>query len=102
MLHAIDTGDWSVEAARHRRKTGGYTIPRVVCIGAMSIYAACTATYIKIPADSGRLSHAQYARDLFDSSALTALSWVDTKDMLADGATHGALGRESLHTRVSG
>ena len=33
---------------------------------------------------------------------LTALAWIDTRDMLADGLTKGAVGRAALHTLMDG
>eukprot|EP00969_Alexandrium_andersonii_P086740 3824949-Alexandrium_andersonii.AAC.1 len=34
--------------------------------------------------------------------ALKALAWTDTRDMVADGATRGAVDRELLHLAMSG
>ena len=55
MLHEIYTGDCSVDGARQRRDHGGYAVPMIVYIDAMSVYAAVTASFIKIPADNGML-----------------------------------------------
>jgi hypothetical protein len=87
MLHEINTGDCTIENAKKRRDNGGYSIPMIICIDAMSVFAAVTASFINIPADSGMLSHEQYLRELLDSRVLTAIWWTDTRDMVADGAT---------------
>ena len=65
----------------------------VICIAATSELAAVTASFIKIPADKGMLSHVQYVREHVDSRVLTAISWTDTRGMVADGATKGSIDR---------
>eukprot|EP00969_Alexandrium_andersonii_P077927 3437109-Alexandrium_andersonii.AAC.1 len=68
----------------------------------MSVFAACTAGFVKIPADNGMLAHVQYLRELLDQRTLKALIWTDTRDMIADGATKGAVDRELLHLAMQG
>eukprot|EP00969_Alexandrium_andersonii_P251078 11097613-Alexandrium_andersonii.AAC.1 len=48
------------------------------------------------------LFHVQYLRELLDACTLKALVWADARDMVADGATKGAVGRELLHLAMSG
>ena len=59
----------------------------MIYIDAMSVFAALTASFIKIPADNSMLSHVQSMRELVDCRVVTALGWTDTRDMVADGAT---------------
>ena len=87
MLHEINTGDCTIESAKARRDNGGYSSPMLVYIDAMSVFVAVAASFIKIPADNGMLSHVQYLRELLDSRVLTAICWTDTRDLVADGAT---------------
>ncbi|MFM7983436.1 MAG: hypothetical protein ACKPKO_29340, partial [Candidatus Fonsibacter sp.] len=68
----------------------------------MSVFAAVTASSIKIPADNGMLSYVQHLRELLDSRVLTAIAWVDTRDMVADGATKGSVDRSQLHCCMNG
>ena len=84
------------------RETGGFAIPMVLYLDAMSVYAAVTAVFIKIPADSSVLCYLQYLRELLDNEVLFALAWVDTRDMLADGMTKGAIDRQDIHDCMSG
>jgi hypothetical protein len=102
MLHEIYSGDCTVAGARQRREHGGYHVPMVLYIDAMSVFAAVTASFIKIPADNGMLANIQYLRELLDNRILTAICWVDTRDMLADGATKGSVDRSQLHSCMSG
>ena len=102
LLHEISTGDNSITGARQRRENGGYNIPAVLYLDAMSVYAAVTASYIKIPADNAMLSHVQYLRELLDQQILDGILWTDTRDMIADGATKGAVDRSLLHECMAG
>ena len=74
----------------------------VIQIDALSVFATITATYIKAPAEKGLLSHVQFVRELLDSHVLSVLSWLDTRDMIADGLTKGSIDRLALHTLMDG
>ena len=56
----------------------------------------------EIPADNGMLSHVQYLKELLESRVISALGWIDSRDMVADGATKGSVDRELLHTCMGG
>jgi hypothetical protein len=102
ILHEIDAGP--VTSAQHRvlRENGGYCIPMVLQIDAMSVFAAITAAYVKAPAEKSLLSHVQFVRELLDTKVLTALHWIDTRDMLADGLTKGSVERDALAAAMAG
>ena len=68
----------------------------------MSVFAAVTATYIKHPAEKSLLSHVQFLRELLDSHVIELIFWVDTRDMVSDGLTKGAVDREALHKIMDG
>ena len=68
----------------------------------MSVYAAVTATFIKIPAEKSLLSHIQHTRELLDTKILEALVWLGTRDMLTDGLTKGSVDRDALHACMNG
>ena len=91
----------SAAEARRRRDDGGY-IPMGLYVDAKSVYAAVTATTIKILVDSSLLCHVQYLRELLTNRVLHALVWLDTRDMTADGLTKGAVARDLLHTLMDG
>ena len=61
-----------------------------------------TATFVKIPAEKSLLSHVQYLRELLDTKLLDALIWIDTRDMVADGLTKGAVERAAIHACMNG
>ena len=56
--------------AKALRETGGWNVKLSLYIDAMSVYAAVTATFIKIPAEKPLLPHIQYTRELLDTKVL--------------------------------
>ena len=57
---------------------------------------------MKTPAEKGLLSHVQFVRELLDTKVLTALMWIDTRDMLSDGLTKGSVDRQALQDAMDG
>ena len=84
------------------RENGGYSVPMVLYLDALSVYAAVTAVFIKTLADQSVLCHLHYLRELLDHNVLRALVWSDTRDMIADGLTKGAVDRTALHEAMTG
>ena len=101
-LHEFSKGPQSTFSARQLREFGGWDVKLALYVDAMSVYAAVTATFIKIPAEKSLLSHIQYLRELLDTKVLEALAWIDTRDMVADGLTKGAVERDALHECMNG
>ena len=66
-LHEFTAGAQSAAEAKTLRETGGWNVKLSLFVGAMSVYAAATATFIKIPAEKSLLSHIQYIRELLDT-----------------------------------
>ena len=91
----------SAREARERRSNKGY-LPITLCIDAKPVYAAVTATFVKRPADQSLLCDAQYLRELLDMQVLRQISWIDTRDMYADGLTNGAVHRSAVRAIMSG
>ena len=102
IFHEINTGQNTSATARHLRMYGGYTIPMCLYIDALSVFTAIVATFIKTPAENGLLVHLHYIRELLDYGVLDAFAWTDTRDMLADGMTKGAIDRKDLHEVMAG
>ena len=101
-LDEMQTGRISAAEALSRREDGGFAVPAALYLDALSVFAAITATFIKTPADNGVLVHCLYIRELLDHDVLKALIWQDTRDMLADGLTKGAVDRKALHDAMDG
>ena len=71
-------------------------------VDAMSVFAAVTATFLKIPAEKSLLSHVQYIWELLDTHVLEARLWIDTRDVIADGLTRGSVDREAIDSVLRG
>ena len=48
------------------------------------------------------LCHVQFLRELLDHGVLAAIVWLDTRDMLSDGLTKGAVQRDALLRLLDG
>jgi len=101
-LHEIRKGVQSSSDCRKLRELGGWDVKLALYVDAMSVFAAVTATFLKIPAEKSLLSHVQYIRELLDTHVLDALLWLDTRDMIADGLTKGSVEREAIHAVMRG
>ena len=88
--------------ARGKRITGKFKIPQVLCIDAMSVFAAVTAVFIKTPAEKSLLCHVQFLRELLDYGVLAAIVWLNTRDMHADCLTKEAVPRDALLKLLDG
>ena len=71
-------------------------------VDAMSVHAATTATFVKTPAEESLLCHVQFLREMLGRKTLRILIWVDTRDMVSDGLTKGAVSREGLRAIMDG
>ena len=57
----------SAAEAKTLRETGGWNVKLILYVDAMSVYAAVTATFTKIPAEKSLLPHISYIRELLDT-----------------------------------
>ena len=80
------------------RDNGGHPCDLVLVVDVMSVFAAVTATMIKTPAEKSLLSHIQYLRELLDHKVFHAIAWQDTRDMVVDALTKGAVERDLIHS----
>ena len=65
-LHEMLSGPLDAIAAREFRLTGGFAVPLVLVVDAVSVFAAVTATFIKTPAEKSLVCHVQFIRELLD------------------------------------
>ena len=84
------------------REEGGWAVRICLIVDALSVYAAVTASQVKVPADCSLLAHVQYVGELLDFGILHSMIWFDTRDMIADGLTKGAVEREALRDAMAG
>ena len=75
----------NAEDLMRRRNEGGFVLEMEAVTDCKSILSAVSADAIKVPTERGTLPHVQWIRELVDRKILTRLTWVDTRDMVADG-----------------
>ena len=103
IAHEITHGPLSGEDARRLREGKLQSSVLIdVVIDAMSVYAAITATHIKIPSEKSLLSHVQYVRELLDYRTIHSIYWQDTRDLVADALTKGSCSRDNLCACMNG
>ena len=57
---------------------------------------------MKLPVDKGTFYHLAYLRERLVSSLIGSYTWVDTRDMVADGLTKGRADRAALINMMHG
>ena len=102
LLHQLRTGACDVAAARRLREEGGWAVQIILAIDAYIVFAAVTAQMVKTPAEESLISHVQYLRELLDKGVIEYISWLDTRDMVADGLTKGAIDRKDIRATMDG
>ena len=88
--------------ARQLREQGGFTFDNELCVDALNLYYALSAQYPKMPAEKTLYTHIAWMRDLLKAGIVRAVSWVDTRDMLADALTKGKIDRQAILSAMSG
>ena len=77
-------------------------MPITVAIDAASVFEAIVADPVKVPAEKSLFLHLLWVRELLSRGQLCGWSWIDTRDMIADGLTKGSVERAALHALMSG
>ncbi|CAE7210155.1 unnamed protein product [Symbiodinium sp. CCMP2456] len=88
--------------ARQLREQGGFVFDSELCVDALNLYYALSAQYPKMPAEKTLYTHIAWIRDLLKAGLVRAVSWVDTRDMLADALTKGKIDRQAILSAMSG
>ena len=102
-LHEVIKGPRGAQAARELREgTTALAVEIELSLDSMGVVTAVTAPRPKPPAEHSLLPHVLWLRDLLCSGQLKALSWEDTRDMVADGLTKGSIDRAALQAAAAG
>ena len=101
-LEEVAKGTLSTSEARTLRESGAFVFDSEFCIDAMNLYHALSASYPKLPAEKALFIHIAWLRDFLSLGVPRKLTWVDTRDMLADGLTKGKVDRTALHQAMAG
>jgi hypothetical protein len=86
-------GSQSAAALAQRQEEGLFAIPAEVFIDARSVWETIAAEVMKTPSDHTLLIHAKAVKQYFLQKQLKALTWIDTRDMVADALNKGIVDR---------
>ena len=87
---------------KEMRQNGGYLYKLHLCIDARSVYDSLVSAMTKTPSEASLLGHLLWLREFLSKAIISNLLWVDTRDMVADGLTKGAVARNLLLAVMQG
>ena len=97
MLHELDHGTTTPEQCANMRDKGTFG-PRVhLCTDNYGLYSATTKEEPSPGVDASMVYHVQALRQLLDDKLLESITWIDNRDMLADGLTKGKVKRDAIN-----
>ena len=101
-FHELGCGPLTADQAMRIREGGGCTVKMHLLIDAMSVFQAVKQENFKAPTEKSLLSHIAWLKEMLGLGHLSAVSWCDTRDMIADGLTKGKVPRDLLLMAMSG
>ena len=102
LLHELSKGPITAETARGLIEgTTESAVKLDLVMDAKSVTSAVTAPNLKIPAEPSVMLHVMWLRELIRCGRLK-LYWCDTRAMIADGLTKGAIDRLLIHAAMGG
>ena len=101
-LHELKYGPLSAHDAMEMRNNGGFTYKLLLYVDAKSVYSSITSAFLKVPAEASLVARLLWIRELLQKGILQALTWCDTRDMLADTMTKGLPDRTPLLNIMKG
>ena len=101
-LHELKHGAQSVSERRRLVEEGGLAYKINLCIDAMSLFTALKALVTRVPTEKTLAAHVFWLKDLLKRHVLTSVTWLDTRDMSADGHTKGCIDRAAILAVMSG
>ncbi|CAE8682255.1 unnamed protein product [Polarella glacialis] len=75
---------------------GLYALKLDLYIDARAVFDSVCARHVKTPADKALLVHALKLREYLDRQQVQTVSWIDTRDMVADALNKGTIEREAV------
>ena len=74
----------------------------ILYVDAKSVYNTVVSAMMKIPGEASLVAHLLWLREMFNLGVISAISWVDTRDMLADALTKGLPDRAPILDAMQG
>jgi len=94
-FHEVRHGRTDVALLRTIMEAGQFDLPLTLFVDNMSLFQSVTGTEV-VCKDAAMKLHALYLRQMLDRGMVTTLTWIDTRDMLADALTKGKISRDAL------
>ena len=82
--------------------TGQLPLQTEAITDSYSIFNYLAAAPLKLPAEKGTYYHLAFLREKLASRFLRSYTWVDTRDMVADGLTKGTIDRTAIAAIMDG
>ena len=101
-LHEFAMGPLAPREARRLREEGGLAFTSFLTVDSMSLFAAVSATTVRVPSERSLAGHVFWLRELLDRRVLHHLRWCDTRDMSADAHTKGVVPRDAILALMKG
>ena len=101
-LQEFAHGPVAAHDLKELRQNGGYLFELELCIDAKSVYDSLISLMVKTPGEASLLGHLLWLREFLSKRIVTSLIWTDTRDMIADGLTKGAIPRGLLLAAMEG
>ena len=101
-LHELAMGPLAPREARRLREEGGLAFTSFLTVDSMSLFAAVSATTVRVPSERSLAGHIFWLRELLDRRVLHHLRWCDTRDMSADAHTKGIVQRDAILALMKG
>ena len=95
-IEEIQSGAMTARQLLERHAECERSIEHDAGIDARAVFDGVTATQPRTPAEKPLFLHALAVREHLEAGHLSRLWWFDTRAMLADGLTKGAVDREAL------
>ena len=94
-FYEVRLGRTDVALLKTTMEAGQLDLPLTAFVDNMSLFDFVTGTEV-VCKDAAMKLHALYMRQLLDRGMVTTLTWIDTRDMLADALTKGKISRDAL------
>ena len=94
-IHEQTVGVVSPSEMASLKESGGFPTPVMLFLDAKSVCDAVQSDNDN-SADKSMIFHVKALRHQFQTRQLTSLTWLDIRDMLADGLTKGKIDRQAL------
>ena len=95
-------GPLSGAELRKLRENGGFALQLELLTDSLSIFSYLRSVHLKMPAERGTVFHLAYIRECLVNLIVSWFTWIDTRDMVADGLTKGSCDRAQLHEFMRG